>query len=354
MISRFSTNALKTLEPYKAASQDIWQKESKTILKLDWNEGVIDPPEIVNSAFKEFFKNKMVKYYPNTFNDELLESIAKFVSSKKSNISYFSGIDHLHEYIVRAFLEEGDKVSILHPTYDNFRAVCESASVQVEKINFYPKPDIEITQNFKSKIVYFANPNNPTGDLIESEFIEKWLQKNPDTLFIVDEAYIDFSGGTSARLVSEYENILICRTLSKAFCLAGIRFGYCIACDDIINSINLIRNPKSVSMFAQIMANAALQNSQYVQDYVVENNKAKELFRQKILEKFPAVKLHGNHGNFQLVEFSNKQDSCDFIEYLKKEGVFIRNTHHLIPNSCRITIPIDQGLELILKLINEF
>ena len=78
-------------------------------------------------------------------------------------------------------------------------------------------------------------------------------------------------------------------------------------------------------MFAQIMANAALQNSQYVQDYVVENNKAKELFRQN-LEKFPAVKLHGNHGNFQLVEFPNKQDSCDFIEYLKKEGVYKKYT----------------------------
>ena len=119
----------------------------------------------------------MVKYYPNTFNDELLESIAKFVSSKKSNISYFSGIDHLHEYIVRAFLEEGDKVSILHPTYDNFRAVCESASVQVEKINFYPKPDIEITQNFKSKIVYFANPITQRVILLNQNLLKKGYKK---------------------------------------------------------------------------------------------------------------------------------------------------------------------------------
>ena len=354
MISKFSSNSLKSLKPYKAASQDIWQNESKTKLKLDWNEGVIDPPEIIKSTLMQFLDKKMEKYYPNTLNSELLESISKFVPCNKSNISYFSGIDHLHEYIVRAFLNEGDKVSILHPTYDNFRAVCESAAVQVEKINFFPKPDMQATQNFKSKIVYFANPNNPTGDLIGLEVIEKWLQKNPDTLFIVDEAYIEFSGETAARLVLEYENILICRTLSKAFCLAGIRFGYCIACDEIINSINLIRNPKSVSMFAQVMANSALQNSQYVQDYVFKNNKAKKILRQKILEKFPAVRLHGKHGNFQLVEFESKKDSLNFIDYLKREGVYIRNTHHLISNSCRITIPTDDGLELFIKLINEF
>ena len=354
MTSKFSTNALKELAPYKAASQDIWKEDSNTKLKLDWNEGVVKPPKIVTDSLNDFLDKGMFNFYPNTQNKDLLNSISNYISCKESNISYFSGIDHLHEYIVRAFLNEGDKVSILTPTYDNFRAVCESSGIKINKIDYYSESnDLYKLSNFDSKVVYFANPNNPTGHIIDTKVIKNWLINNPDTLFVIDEAYIEFSGVSSKNFINEFNNILICRTLSKAFCLAGIRFGYCLSSESIINSLNSIRNPKSVSMFSQILALAALNNLNYVSEYVNKNNNAKNILKRRILEKFQNVKLSGDHGNFLLLRFSSKQDCDNFIEYLKSIGISIRDTQHLVPNSCRVTIPVDEGLDLLLKSIDE-
>ena len=134
-LSTFSTSQLKKLISYEPASQEIWEPNSVTKLKLDWNEGVVEPP----SKFKEIAINtiqqEIFRYYPNVKNNVLIETIASFARCNVENIAYFSGIDSLHEYIAKAFLEEGDKVVLLSPTYDNFRAVCDLSECDLK--NFF-------------------------------------------------------------------------------------------------------------------------------------------------------------------------------------------------------------------------
>ena len=170
----------------------------------------------------------------------------------------------------------------MSPTYDNFRAVCDLSECELEKFLFNQESYPEF--KFNAKIVYFANPNNPTGEFIDKENIELMLSLNPNTLFVVDEAYIEFGGESSAQLVSKYKNLLICRTLSKAFCLAGIRFGYCIACEEIINSLEAIKNPKSIMMLSQIIAIHAFTNPDYMYENVAKTIEGKKILTKKFMK----------------------------------------------------------------------
>ena len=124
-------------------------------------------------------------------------------------------------------------------------------------------------------MVYICNPNNPTGNVHSKEYIEYLLEEYPDTLFLVDEAYYEFSGITVKDLVLRYDNLLISRTMSKAFALANFRLGYLIASKDNIQFINKIRNPKNLSTLAQEAACAALSDVDYMWRYVEEVKRGK-------------------------------------------------------------------------------
>tara|TARA_Y100000741_G_C18229493_1_gene549211 strand:- start:442 stop:1515 length:1074 start_codon:yes stop_codon:yes gene_type:complete len=353
-ISKFATSKIKKLKPYVAASQDIWNKNSKTKLKLDWNEGVVEPPKEITSSATNYLNMDILKYYPNVRNDNLLIKIAKFLECDTNNISYFSGIDSLHEYIARAFLEKNDKVAMLMPTYDNFRAVCDASDAEVIKLDYFNNGKHSQTKKFNTKIVYFANPNNPTGELISQQCIKEILTLNDETLFVIDEAYIEFGGESAVSLVAEFKNVLVCRTLSKAFCLAGIRFGYCVAHEEIVNSLNSIRNPKSVTMLSQIIAEKAISENSYMLKNVESTNQAKDLLTKFLEKKIPDIEIRGESGNFLLLIFKNEKLLVKFINSLEERGIFIRNSTKLVKNSCRVTVPPVEKLDYLLNCIEEF
>ena len=352
-ISKFATSKIKKLKPYVAASQDIWNQDSKTKLKLDWNEGVIEPPKEITNSATDFLNMDILKYYPNVRNDNLLTNISKFIDCEIENISYFSGIDSLHEYIARAFLEKGDKVTMLMPTYDNFRAVCDASDAEVIKLDYFNNGQHSKTLEFNTKIVYLANPNNPTGELLSIELIKEMLKVNNETLFVIDEAYIEFGGESAVSLVGEFKNVLVCRTLSKAFCLAGIRFGYCVAHSEIVNALDAIRNPKSVTMLSQIIAEKAISENSYMLKNVESTNKAKIILRKFLEKKIPHIEIRGEGGNFLLLIFKNEEFLSTFINGLEDKGIFIRNATKLVKNSCRITVPPLEKLDYLLNCIEE-
>jgi histidinol-phosphate aminotransferase len=352
-ISKFATKKIKKLTPYKIASQEIWKTDSKAKLKLDWNEGIDEVPNEIIEPFRKFLDKGLLKYYPNVRNESLLDALAHFNSCNKKYITYFSGIDSGHEYIARAFLELNDKVVMLSPTYDNFRAVCDASEAEVLKYDFFNNKGEFPDLNVDAKLIYFANPNNPTGEIVSKNQLKEYLNKYKNTLFVVDEAYIEFGGVSAVDLVESHENLIICKTLSKSFCLAGIRFGYLIAHEDIITTIDSIRNPKSVSMFSQIIAEAAIRNSEYMWENVAKTNNAKKILRSMLEKNHPNISVSGEHGNFLLLEFENEQEKNNLVQVLEKQGIYIRSTSHLINNSCRITVPPSHKLEPLIKAFEE-
>ncbi len=356
----FANKYVKVLKPYPLVSHKAWEFEnSKDVLKLDWNEATIEPSLKVKENIIKFLENGNMQWYPDVNNKLLLEELSKYVRLPKDNIQYFASSDSLHEYIVRTFIEPEDRIVVVSPTYDNFRAVVESNGALTEfyyldeKFNL----DIEHFENYlilhRPKIVYICNPNNPTGTIYEKEMIEQLLTKFRDILFIVDEAYYEFTNNTCKDLVLDYDNLLISRTFSKAFALASFRVGYAISSAHNIKLLSKIRNPKNISTFSQIAAISVLQDVGYMQKYVIEVNKAKKYFDAELLKI--GYEVFGVGGNFSFIklDFSLKSK---FITFFEENNIFVRDYGHVkgMENYFRITIGTMEQMKRVLQVISDF
>ncbi len=357
----FESKHLNEIVPYKLSSHKAWDESAKKVIKLDWNEATIDPSPKVYERILSAIKESKLNWYPNINNNQLLKKLASYNSIPVDNIQYFSSSDSLHEYIVRAFIQENDNILIVGPTYDNFRAVAEANG---GKINYYYLNDV-FQLNFevfheeliirKPKVVYIVNPNNPTGTKYSGANLKTLFESFPEILFIVDEAYYEFCGETVSNLTTIQTNLLVSRTFSKAFALASFRIGYTIAHPTLISSLNKIRNAKSVPLLAQIAAEAALDDLEYTNNYIIEVNTTKDWFYDFLLETKLAKPIYG-FGNFLFVEFESCEKKNRVVSFLESRNIYIRDYGHIqgFQNYARITIGSKDQMVIVRNVLIEF
>lgn len=358
----FHNPLIDKIKPYKLSSHKAWEIENKDpVLKLDWNEATVPPSPMVIRSIFELLEGGKLNWYPDVNNHELIEVIAKYNNVQKENIQYFASSDALHEYIVRCYVGLSERILVLSPTYDNFRAVAESNGGQIQYYNLSDNFELDFIQFskdlkiIKPKVVYIVNPNNPTGTIHSTEDLEKIIETHSDILFIVDEAYYEFSNVTVSGLTKTHENLIVSRTFSKAFALASFRIGYAITHPKNIQIINKIRNPKNVSLFAQVAAIYAIKDIQYTLDYVTEVNNAQIKFVEN-LNSLNFLKPIPGGGNFVFIEFFNKKVKEDFIRFLESNNIFIRDYGHISQTEmfARITIGTENQMSRVLNVIKEF
>lgn len=360
---RFPNKYLRNLKPYKLASHKIWSvspNQRKEILKLDWNEATIPPSPLVKERIVQLIDEpSFFNLYPSTYNDELLTLLSKYVGLSKDNIQYFASSDALHEYICKVYISVGDPVMILGPSYDNFRLTCQANGAEVYYSNY--KDDFTFDAFAFEKdivekepaVVYICNPNNPTGNRHSKDYIEHLLKEFPDTLFLIDEAYYEFSGQTVKDLVLEYDNILVSRTMSKAFALANFRVGYLIASKDNVQFVNRIRNPKNVSTIAQEAAIAALTDVDYMKNYVSEVGRGKDYFMRNVAQFTDRFTVCPGYGNFLLLKFPSYDEKMAMINHLASDNIFVRDTMQspMVYNCFRITCGTVAQMERVCQSI---
>lgn len=355
---------LKNITPYNVVPHKIWEVEDKnSILKLDWNESTLPPsPKVKEVLLALTQKADFYNLYPKTKNDEILNLLSEYTNLDKDYIQYFASSDSIHEYISKMYIGESDKVLIEAPSYDNFRLTAQANGAEIffseakENFKFDEKGLEKDIQTIKPSFVYIINPNNPTGQIHSKKYIENLLLKYPNIMFLIDEAYYEFAQSTVAELVTRYENILVTRTLSKAFGLANFRFGYLLGSKDNIKSINTIRNPKNISTFTQVAATAALSDIEYMKNYVLEVSKSREYFINELklysqyLEPFDSV------SNFVLVKFKDFKLKSAIFNHLQKHNIFVRNLlqSKRLYNCLRFTIGTKEQMQKVLECINSF
>ena len=363
---KFPNKYLRNLKPYKLASHKIWSvtpEERKSILKLDWNEATISPsPKVMERIEKILHEPCFFNLYPTTCNEELYGLLSDYVGLPKENIQYFASSDALHEYICKVFISVGDPVMILGPSYDNFRLTCQANGADVF-FSYYNDDFTFDAEKFESDIdriepavVYICNPNNPTGNVHKEEYIEHLLNEFPDTLFLIDEAYYEFSGITCKNLITKYGNILISRTMSKAFALANFRVGYLIGSSDNVQFVNRIRNPKNLTTLAQEAACGALSDLKYMWDYVDEVHKAMRLFVEKTQQYAAHFQTVPSHGNFMMLRFPDYDSKKSLLDYLADNDIFVRDTTQAesVRNCFRITIGTREQMMRVVEVIDRY
>jgi len=306
--------------------------------KLDWNECNLPFDENYLLKLKESVLNVNLSEYPNINNDELLNGLEKYCGINKSNIQIFNGSDSALHYIFATFLNSETKVLMYYPNYNQVESYIQLYS---NNLNYSHITDLfgSHTYNFEdindNDVIYITNPNNPTGKIIDPTVIEELLKIHPNKLFIIDEAYYEFSDKTCVKLINNFNNIIVTRTFSKAFSLASIRLGYICTNKKNINEIDKIRNTKEVNSFAQILGVVALNNINYIKNRVEVINNNKKFFINEL--KKLNIEFIESMSNFVLIRVKN---SSFLIDNLTKKNILVRDrsTFTGLENCVRITI----------------
>ncbi len=316
------------IKPYDGVSSfsRILQRPDMVHYKLDWNESTIPPSPNVKKTLMNFLDNfNTLNYYPALFSPNLTLKLQSYVGYPAEQIIVTNGSDDALELICKTFLEVGDEVLYPDPTYTHFLVYAQSRGAVVKPMVWSDPFEAELDTvlnaiNEHTKIIYLPNPNNPTGALFSNEQLGRIAEAAQDAVLIVDEAYFEFGGQTALDILSDFENICITRSFSKAFGLAAARVGYIVAQPWLIGELKRLHNPKSVNQFAQVAAAAALDDLPYYERYIEEVNEAKALFERWCRHR--GVAFRNTTANYVLIHTERVDE---VVAGLTDAGVYVRD-----------------------------
>ena len=348
-------NSINT-EKYVAGLSLFKQKFAK--IKLSANESALGPSP---KAVKEYIKvSKNFKRYPDSDGTFLRKTIAKKFKLDQNRIILGNGSDQIFELICKAFLNKNDEVVISQYSFIIYRIYSKLNSAKIiyaPENNFTSSvSNILSCVTSKTKIIFIANPNNPTGTYISKKEILKLRKKlRSDILLVVDDAYFEYMNfkdyECGLTLFSKYKNVIITRTFSKIYSLAGLRVGWGYASKDIINSLYEIKPPFNVSRPALFAATAAIQDTAWLNKEIRHVRK----WSEKFYNIFKKLNINTNRTsiNFLLINFNRVKKTSKQVFYaLAKKGILLRQMDvYLIKNSLRVTVGNSkENLQLIVQL----
>jgi len=283
-----------SLKPYSSARDEYTGKEG---VFLDANENAL------GSVSEQSFNR-----YPDPYQSKLKERLGAIKQVPPANIFLGNGSDEAIDLLFRAFCRPGlDNVIIMPPTYGMYEVSAGINDVATKKVTLSPAFDMEVLNvldaiDNHTKIIFICSPNNPSGNKINRQAIYQIISKF-DGLVVIDEAYIDFSDEPSFSLeLSQYPNLLVMQTLSKAWGLATLRLGMAFASKEIIGILNKIKPPYNISGLTQDTVLEAIGNTQQL-DRMVKEIIAQKKQLQLALEAIPEVeKVHPSAANFLLAK----------------------------------------------------
>ena len=317
----------------------------KVKIKLSANESALGPSP---KAIKEYNKvSKNFKRYPDTNGNALRNTIANKFKIDKNRIILGSGSDQIFEFVCNAFINKGDEVIVPKYSFIIYRIYSKINGAKIiyakEKNYRISVKDILSKVTKKTKIVFLANPNNPTGTYIGKKdllYLRRKLRNN--ILLVVDDAYFeylnqkDYSSGL--KLFSRYKNVLVTRTFSKVYGLAGLRIGWGYASKNIINTLNLIKPPFNVSRPALFAAAAAIKDISWLKKEITHTRRWSKI----LFKRFEKMKITTNESkvNFLLLNFDRVNISSKKVfQKLAKAGILVRTMNvYGIKNSLRVSI----------------
>lgn len=328
------------------------------VIKLASNENPVGPSPKAIQAMKDNAHKMFL--YPDGNCTDLRNMVSEFLGVPQNQLIFGNGSDEIIKFLGETFINPGDEVIVADPSFSEYDFVCLLMGGILKKVplkNYthdLEKMADQITD--KTKMIFICNPNNPTGTIVTSQEVEKFLAKVPDNIVVVfDEAYYEYVDNMDYPQSMEYvkqgkENIIILRTFSKIHGLAGLRIGYGIAAPTMIQLLERTREPFNVNLMAQKAAMAGLQDKEHVQNSIDVNSAGKEFlyasFKKMGLEYIPT------YANFLMVDL-RKNSKEVFIE-LQKRGVIIRTGDIFgMDTFIRITIGTQEENERFIAALKE-
>lgn len=344
-----ANTGVQTLSPYQAG-KPIEELERElgisNIIKLASNENPFGFPESAKQAIINQLND--LTRYPDANGFELKATIAKKFGVQSNQITLGNGSNDLLELFAHTFATEGDEIIYSQYAFIVYPLVTKAINATAREIpakNWgHDLGGFLSAISDKTKLIYIANPNNPTGNFLPHAEIADFLAKvPPQVLVVLDEAYTEFTDADkrvkSFELLQNHPNLIICRTLSKAYGLAGLRIGYAVSNPEIADLLNRVRQPFNCNSLALASAVAVMNDDEFVKK-VAENNRL-EMARYEAFCTAQGLEFIPSCGNFITIDF--KRPAAPIYGALLREGVIVRPiAGYGLPNHLRISIGLPE------------
>lgn len=348
-MSRFSSSRMNGLTPYTPGEQP----QIKNLIKLNTNESPFQPSE--NAIKKATEAARDLQLYPDPECRTLTEMLAKNLGVDFDEVLVTNGSDEILNFAFMAFCDEKREAVFPDITYGFYKVFAQ--------LNGVPYREIPLTDDLRINLenytglkstVFIANPNAPTGIYISVEEIEKLVKANPDSLFVIDEAYVDFGNQSSVSLIKKYDNILVTQTFSKSRSMAGARLGFGVGSKVLISVLNTIKystNPYNINKMTMAAGIGVLTDEEYTKANcraICDNRE----YTSKELIKL-GFELTDSTANFIFAKHPRISGEKMYSE-LRKRSILVRHfSGDRISEYNRITIGTREQMEKFLAAVAE-
>jgi histidinol-phosphate aminotransferase len=325
------------------------QLQDQGFIKLNTNENPYPPSPKVSSALRKAI-NPSLRLYPEPLSDSLRSTAADVFGVEPSNIIVGNGSDELLSIVLRCFVSRQDRVAFPAPTYSLYDTLIEIQDAVAFRVDFPPDfslPDSLAEQN--AALTFLCNPNAPSGTLVSLAEIDR-LARAVSGVLVVDEAYVDFAeseGASSVPLIRQLPNLIVLRTFSKSFSLAGMRIGLALGSEEIISGMMKVKDSYNVNRLSMTAAVAALQDMPWMK----RNVRRIQRSRRKLISglKHLGYSVYPSHANFVLARKAG-QNLRSVYEELKRRKILVRYFDATGLRDClRITVGTPKEIQALLK-----
>ena len=354
---------IRSLVPYKPGkSIDELKKEKGLIdiIKLASNENPLGCSPFALEAIKDI-SSSTIASYPSPINHPLMLKLAQMLSVDTEQLFFSNGSDYIFGLLIECFALHLGKHILTHDfAFSTYAIQAYTLKVPVQTVSIHEDWRVDIDKLIKActsqtALIFLANPNNPTGLLISSAEIKKLLDNiPPSTLLVLDEAYYEYVQAqldNSVEWLVQYPNLVITRTFSKIYGMAGLRLGYAMAHPDVINILRRVQLPFAVNQIALNAAYAALDDKEFIARSLMVNQEGMKFFKETLSSL--GFSYLAPSGNF--LTFDCKEDSVAIYNYLLERGIITRPLHpYNMPNFLRVTIGTEEQNQRFFKELKNY
>jgi histidinol-phosphate aminotransferase len=321
-------------------------------IRLDFNENTTGCSQAVRHAIARITSKQLAMYpdyHPAT------RRLARYFHAHPEELLLTNGADDALRAVFDVFVEDGSRILICEPTFPMYRYYAEIFGAHIDVLRYtadmkFPLRDVIAALRKKPRVLFIANPNNPTGTLLQPESIQLILKAATRTAVVIDEAYAEFSRVTLAPCIHRYPQLFVIRTFSKVAGLAGLRLGAVLARKDSLDFLRRAMPPFPVNVAALVAAEAALRDSRTMRRYVKEINRLRERFGEELRRL--GVKTYPSAGNFLLADFGPNGPAL--FKRIERQGILLRErSKEIAPGFVRITIGTQTEMRILLKAIRK-
>ncbi len=349
------------ISPYVGGeSNSVPNPELGYVIKLSSNEGPFGPsPKAMEAVAK---MTDQMHRYPDGGCTALRQALAEKNSINANNIVCGAGSDEIISFLCHSYVGEGENIVYSAHGFLMYAIYAKTAggkAIAAPEKNLCADVDALINAvNDRTKILFIANPNNPTGSYLKRDKIEELHSRLPkDIILVLDGAYAEYVDDPNYTdghdLVEKHDNIVVTRTFSKAYGLGGMRVGWGHASDSIVDIMNRVRGPFNVSNVAQAAALVALKDEEFLQKSIASNKKCRDYTAEELINA--GLIVHPSAGNFLLVDFGSEDKAEGTRLALKAQGILVRQVGgYGLPTCLRITIGTEDEMKLAVQGIKDY